>query len=136
MVKCDVPGVEELAAQSMVGAVVSPAVELVSHDRMARVAHVDADLVRAPGVEVALKEAVALVAPSRLKALERGVGGDGLAGGGVIGHRHAQPVARGARDARDDGSLVVRHVPVNQHHVAAVKHSQADEVLQGLLDLV
>ena len=37
MVKRDVPGVEELAAQSMVGAVVSPAVELVSHDRMARV---------------------------------------------------------------------------------------------------
>ena len=53
---------EELPIQVEVHALVSLAVQRVAHERMVDVAHVDAYLVRAPGVEMALHQGVPLVA--------------------------------------------------------------------------
>ena len=52
---------EELPPEATVLPIATATVELVSHDLVADVAHVDADLVRAAGVEVALEKGVALV---------------------------------------------------------------------------
>ncbi len=127
---------EELPGEAQVLGKVSPAVERVADDLVVDVAHVHADLVGAPRVEVALEQRVALVAAARLEALEHAEGRDGLAGTGVVGDRHADAVARRAGDAGVDGAGVGRDVAPHERDVATVERAQADEVLQGLLGLV
>ena len=136
MVKANVPRVKELPGKAQVLAQVTTPIERVANYAVANVAHVNANLVRATGVEVALKQRVAVVSAASLKALERGEGGDGLTGTGVVGHHHAQAVPRGARNATLDGALVRGNVALHQGHVSTIKHTQANEVLQGLLGLV
>ena len=133
MLEGDAPGVQELPGEVEVSPHVAASVERVSHHMVSDVTHVDADLVRATGVEVALEQAVAVVAHARLKALERPEAGDGLPGRRIVAYGHAQAVACGAGNARGDGPLVGDNVALDERDVASVERPQADEVLKGAL---
>ena len=90
----DAVGVQELSAQPQLGPGIAGAVgvvDRVAHDRMARVLHVHADLVGAPGEQFTLDEAVAVVLGASFKALEHAEGGDSLPGARRIAHSHADP---------------------------------------------
>ena len=136
MLELDAPGVQELPVEVEVHPLVALAVQGVAHQGMVDVAHVHADLMRAPGVEVAFDQGVALIAAGGLKALEHLEGGDGLAGERVVRHRHLHAVARRAGDAGVDGPLVHDDLAVHERDVAAVEGAGPDEVLQLALRVI
>ena len=104
----------------------------IAHERVARVLHVDADLVRAPREQLAVHERVAVVARAVLEALEHAERGDGFARRGGVAHGHARAVVRAARDGGVDHARVVRDDAVHEREVAPVHRAVADVGHEGV----
>ena len=75
---------EELPVEPVVGRIAAPAVQLVPHDGVVDIGHVDANLVGPPGKELALEKRVPLVLAPGLEALEHREGGDRLPRAGLL----------------------------------------------------
>ena len=136
MLELDAPRMQELTIEVEVHAPVTLAVERVTHERMVDMAHVHADLMSAPGVEVTFDERVSLISARGLEALEHLEGGDGLTGERIVGHGHLHAVARRPRDAGVDRALIHHDLAVDERDVAAVERARANQVLQGALRVV
>ena len=106
------------------------AVKRVAHKRMIDMTHVHANLMRAPGIQMAFNKRVAIVSALRLKAFEHLKRGNGLACKRVIGYGHLHAVARGASDTGVDGSRIKRNVSVAQGDIATVKRARANKILK------
>ena len=105
---------------------------------MARVLHVHADLVSAPGEQLALDEAVAVVLGASFKALEHAEGGDGLPGARRIAHSHAAALVGRTCDGRVDHAGVMGHDAVHERDVVAVDRpilNLRHELASGLVGL-
>ena len=117
------PRVKELPCETAVGAL-SPlplAIERISDERMVDMPHMDANLVRTAGIEMAFDERVAVIGTASFEALKNLERGDRLARERIVRDRHLHPVARRTGNPRADGALIVRDIAVNERDVAPVE---------------
>ena len=126
----------EIDGEVEVHALIALTVQRVAYERMVDVAHVHANLVRTPRVEVTFDERIALVAPRGLKALKHLKRRNGLTCKRIIGDGHLHAIACGARNTRVDGPLVHDDLAVDERDIATVERTRADEVLQGALRVI
>ena len=127
---------QELAIEVEIHAFVALAIQRITHKRMVNMTHMDANLMCAAGVQVALYKRVALIAARRLKALENPKRCDRLPRKRVVRDGHLHTVTSRTGDTRVDGPLVHNNLAVHQRDVATIERASADEVLQRPLRVV
>lgn len=95
MGKRDAPRMQELTIESQVGtAGIAPTVQRVAHQGVIDMAHMNTNLMRATGIQMALNERIAVIATCGLKTFEDAKRRDGLAGKRIIGDGHLYAIAR------------------------------------------
>src|SRR5205085_4114724 len=118
MMEAEPFGVEELSPQRGDGSaqfrvrdrLIAPAaINLVAHDRMLEPSEMHSDLMRAPGLDLNIKQREPLEASPHAIERERGPA--------RTHHSHARPVARVARKRLLDPPLVLAHPSVHERDV-------------------
>ncbi len=135
MIEANTERMQELAPESKLRRLFTRsvgAVHGIPHDRMARVLHMHANLMGAPGEELALDEGVSVITPTVFEALQNAKRGDSLPGRGNVPDGHARAFVGAARDGCIDHAGVMGHDAVNERDIASVDGTSANILHKGI----